>query len=368
MKEYAQGVARELKGFSAFEDFLPHDPDTQGLIVTKFADGEMEVEVRPSVRGQDIYLFASSARNPEGIPLEECKIEMYHAVDALRRAQAGRITLFEPYVSAGRSDRTTRRNSIGLWVHYKTLIGLGVNHILTYNIHSDMSVSMVDPVSCLMDNIPALELLKEHVTRVYIGDLETLRTVVRRDWVFCSVDAGGEVLAKRFASSFGTDMVVAHKQRDYGAPNRVLSTRILSGTPLGGKTVWVVDDILDTGRSVHGLIRELRAQGVRKVNLAIVHPVFSPPALRDLEALHRDGHLDTVVITDTVRLSRADLDRHPFIEVVGSARLSAEVIHRLHIQAPLSELLDAFRPERYFRSQGQSLGVEGILAASPEGH
>jgi ribose-phosphate pyrophosphokinase len=358
MKPYALAVSNELRAFSAHQDFLPHDPRTEGLIVTKFADGEMEVDVRPSVRGQDIYLFASSARNPERIPLEECKIEMYHAVDALRRAQAGRITLFEPYLSSGRSDRTTRRNSVGLWVHYKTLIGLGVNHILTYNVHSDMTVSMVDPVACLMDNIPALELLKEHVTRVYVRTRENLETVVRRDWVFCSVDAGGEVLAKRFASSFGTDMVVAHKQRDHLTPNRIQSTRILSGSSLGDKTVWVVDDILDTGRSVHALVRELKGLGVRKINLVIVHPVFSPPALESLDALHGEGLLDTVVVTDTVRISSEELEKHPFIHVVGSARLSAEVVHRLHTQAPLSELLDAFRPERYFQSRAESLGVE----------
>jgi ribose-phosphate pyrophosphokinase len=364
MKPYAEAVVRELERFSAYEDFQPHDPRSQGLIVTKFADGEMEVEVRPSVRGQDIYLFAGSATNPEGISLEECKVEVYHAVDALRRAQAGRISLFEPYVSSGRSDRTTRRNSVGLWVHYKTLIALGVNHIITYNLHSNMSVSMVDPVHCLIDNIPALELLKEHVTRFYVCDLETLNNVVRKDWVFCSADAGSEALAKRFASSFGTEMAVAHKQRDYGVPNRVLSTRILSGTSLAGKIVWIVDDILDTGRSVCGLIRELRPHGVRKVNLAIVHAVFSPPALQELSALHREGLLETVVITDTVRRASAELEVHPFIEVVGSARLSAEVVHRLHNQAPLSDLLDAFRPERYFRSQSQSLDIEGLGARS----
>jgi len=359
MRPYAAQVAKELRGYSAFEHFLPQDPDAEGLIVTTFADGEMEVDVRPSVRGQDIYLFASAARNPEGIPGAECKMEMYHAVDALRRAQARRITVFEPYVSAGRSDRTTRRNSVGLWVHYKTLIGLGVNHMITYNLHSDMSVSMVDPVSCAMDDIPALKLLKEHVTRTYVGSRAALESVVKRNWVFCSVDAGGEVLAKKFASSFGTDMVVAHKQRDYSTVNQVQSTRILSGSPLEGKTAWVVDDILDTGRSVYRLVQELKGRGVSKVNLAIVHPVFSPPALESLTELQRDGLLGAVVTTDTVRLCPSDLAEHRFVEVVGSARLSAEVVHRLFTDAPLSELFEPFRPEEYFSREGESLGVGG---------
>ena len=357
MRGYAEEVARKLRGYSAFEHFLPQDAASEGLRVTTFADGEMEVDVRPSVRGADIYLFASAARNPEGIPVSECKLELYHAVDALRRAQAGRITVFEPYMSAGRSDRTTKRNSVGLWIHLKALIGLGVNHLITYNLHSDMSVSMVDPVSCAMDDIPALKLLKEHVSRAYVGSRAALLSEVKQRWVFCSVDAGGEVLAKKFASSFGTEMVVAHKQRDYSTANQVQSTRILSGTPLEGKTAWVVDDILDTGRSVYRLVQELAVRGVGKVNLAIVHPVFSPPALESLSELHRRGLLGTVVTTDTVRLCPADLNAHRFVEVVSSAGLSAEVVHRLHTDAPLSELFEPFRPEDYFSREGESLGV-----------
>ncbi len=356
MRRYAADVVTELARFSAFEDFLPHDPEAEGLLVTKFADGELEVEVRPSIRGRDIYLFAGCSRNPAGIPVEESKIETYHAVDALRRAQARRITIFEPYVSAGRSDRTTRRNSVGLWVHYKTLIGLGVNHMITYNLHSDMSVSMVDPVSCLMDNIPALKLLKEHITRTRIGGSAGLEKV-KRDWVFCSVDAGGEVLAKKFASSFGTEMVVAHKQRDYSVANSILSTRVLSRGSLRGRTVWIVDDIMDTGSSIGRLIQELEGREVRKVNIAVVHAVLSPPALDSLAELHRAGLLDAVVTTDTIPIAPEALRKHRFIEVVSSARLSAEIIHRLHSDAPLSELFDPFRPDLHFRAEGESLGV-----------
>lgn len=356
MRRYAAEVVTELARFSAYEDYLPLDPEAEGLLVTRFADGEMEVEVRPSIRGRDIYLFAGCARNPAGISVEESKIETYHAVDALRRAQARRITLFEPYVSAGRSDRTTRRNSVGLWVHYKTLIGLGVNHMVTYNLHSDMSVSMVDPVSCLMDNIPALKLLKEHIVRTRIGGRAGLEAV-KRDWVFCSVDAGGEVLAKKFASSFGTEMVVAHKQRDHSVANSILSTRILSRGSLRGRTVWIVDDILDTGRSIQRLIQELEGREVRKINIAVVHAVLSPPALESLAELRRSGLLDAVVVTDTVALPPGALEEHGFLEVVSSARLSAEIIHRLHSDAPLSELFDPFRPDLHFKAEGESLGV-----------
>ncbi len=85
----------------------------------------MEAEIGTSVRGCDVFLFAGGGRNEAGLSAEENKVETYHAVDALRRAQAQRITVFEPYCGPGRSDRLTRRNSVGLWLHFKILISLG---------------------------------------------------------------------------------------------------------------------------------------------------------------------------------------------------------------------------------------------------
>ena len=111
MKNYTEKVINLLKTKKEYKN-LKGIHDIQGqLSVSRFADGEMEVETINSVRVKDVFLFANSARNELNISVEENKIEMYNTIDALRRAQAGRITLFEPYCSPGRSDRTTRRNS-----------------------------------------------------------------------------------------------------------------------------------------------------------------------------------------------------------------------------------------------------------------
>ena len=68
---------------------------------------------------------------------------------------------------------------------------------------------------------------------------------------------GGEKLARGFANSFGAPLVVAHKQRDYSKPNTIESINILSAEPLDGKSLWVVDDMIDTAVSAEKLIRTL---------------------------------------------------------------------------------------------------------------
>ena len=333
----------------------PHHPSEASLrgvlSVSKFADGEMEAELGTSVRGRDVFLFAGSARNSLGLSVEECKVETYHAVDALRRAQAGRITLFEPYCGPGRSDRLTRRNSVGLWMHFKALVGLGVEHYITLQLHSEKSKTFVDPVQCAFDDLPAHALLKAHLCDTVVGTADRLRSEVRTGWVFCSVDAGGESLAKRFATSFGTRIVIAHKQRDYSTPNTVESINILSSAPLEGSVVWIVDDMIDTAGSVHALVKELAERRPAEINIATVHPVFSPPALERLGELCDRKLVRSILATDSIECTPEVRKRLSCLRVVSSVGLAAEIVHRLNAELPLSPLLAPFDAEAYLSAQ-----------------
>lgn len=350
MREYASRVAYHIETFPEFHAMHQNNVLVGGLHTVKFADGEMEVEVSTSLRGKDVYLFGNAGRNAQGISVGESKLELYHATDALRRSQAGHITLVEPYCSASRSDRTTRRNSVGFWVHYKTLMSLGVDHIITFNLHSDKSRSIVDPTLCTIDDVPAMILLKEYITDTFIKSNQVLEEEIRARWLFCSVDAGGEGVAKRFAQAFGTELVIAHKQRNYNQVNSVQSINILSDTEIEGKDIWIVDDMIDTGGSVDALVRELKNRNVGSISIAAVHAVFSDPAVERLNTLHADGLLERVVVTDTVPYSESLKSVMPFLHVVSSARLSAELIMRLHQQGSLSPFFDPFDARTYLSS------------------
>lgn len=351
MRDYVDRVAYHIETFPEFHASNQSKDFVGTLNTVKFADGEMEVEVGTSLRGKDVYLFGNNAaRNSYNLSVEENKLELYHAVDALRRSAAGKITLFEPYCSSSRSDRTTRRNSVGFWMHYKTLASLGVNHIVTYNLHSDKSRTVVDPTIGAIEDIPAISLLKEYITDTFIKSISFLEEHVRENWLFCSVDAGGEGVAKKYAQAFGTQLVIAHKQRDYHQANVVESINILTSSEIEGKEIWIVDDMVDTGGSVYTLVRELKKRGVGKVNIAAVHPVLSPPAVSRLSKLHEEGLLENMVVVDTVPCSDTLKEEMPFLHVVSSARLSAEVIMRMHEEGSLSPFFDPFNAWEYLSS------------------
>ena len=350
MKNYAARVVTNLAKFPSFAGMTKIFDAVDLLQTDSFADGEMEVVVNYSIRGKDVFVFASCAHNEAGISVEEAKIELYHTIDALKRSQAATITVFEPFVSCSRSDRTARRSSVGLWVHVRILTGLGAQHIVTYQLHSDKSKSMVDPAICAFDDIPAMTLLEQYLCDAYIQSIERLENEVRPGWAFCSVDAGGEKLARVLANAFGAPLVIAHKQRDYSRANTIEAIHILSAEPVEGKVLWIVDDMVDTAGSVESLIRALAPLKPGEINIIAVHAIFSPPAAKRIAALSKDGLLNRIIVTDTVCCSQALRDQIPGIEIVPSAELSAKIIKTIVTNSSMSKLFRPFDASIYLKS------------------
>ncbi len=343
---YAKKTVEELQNHPERLLFPETIDFTQEISVRQFADGEMEVTLHKSVRGKTVFLFTCSARNDQGISVEECKIELYHIIDVLQRSHAHEIIIFEPYMSSSRSDRTTRRNSVGLWIHYKTIISLGADHVITYQMHSDKSKTIFDPCLCSIDDVPATSLLQKYLCDTTIHDKHIMDTEVADSWLFCSVDAGGEKLAKQFAAAFGTQLVVAHKQRSYEKVNTVECINILSAVPIEGKKIWIVDDMIDTAGSIYGLIRELGSRQCAEINVIIIHPVFSDPATSRLHELKNEGLLNRLIVCDTISCDKP-LQDMPFMEIVPSGRLSAQIVLTISQDRQMADIIDFFSPAAY---------------------
>jgi ribose-phosphate pyrophosphokinase len=210
---------------------------------------------------------------------------------------------------------------------------------------------MLDPTICTIDDIPALTLLKRYLCDVYIQSISALETEVRTHWAFCSVDAGGEKLARVFANSFGAPLVVAHKQRDYSKRNTVESIHILSAEPLEGKSLWIVDDMIDTGSSIEKLIHALAPLKPKDINVIAVHAVFSAPAQERMDALSREGLLSRMIVTDTVGCPDSIKQSVKNLEIVQSAELAAKIIKTIIGNESMSKLLVPFNAGIYLNNK-----------------
>ena len=125
--------------------------------VGRFSDGEVTVELKQNVRARDVFVIQSTCA-----PTNENMMELLIMVDALKRASAGRISAIIPYFGYARQDRRPRSTRVPITakVVANMLQAVGVNHVLTMDLHADQIQGLFDiPV----DNI--------YASPVLLGDL-----------------------------------------------------------------------------------------------------------------------------------------------------------------------------------------------------
>jgi ribose-phosphate pyrophosphokinase len=104
-----------------------------------------------------------------------------------------------------------------------------------------------------------------------------------------------------------------------------------------GKDCYMIDDMMDTGRSAVIGATALRKEGAKTVRIAAIHAVLSDPCYD----LLKDKPFDEVIVTDSIPLP-ARFREFSFIHVVSLASMLAECIERIVNNAPLSAVYSAY--------------------------
>ena len=71
-----------------------------GAKVTKFSDGEIQIEINENVRLKDVFIVQSTCA-----PVNDNLVELLLMIDAFKRSSASRITAVIPYYGYSRQDK-----------------------------------------------------------------------------------------------------------------------------------------------------------------------------------------------------------------------------------------------------------------------
>lgn len=86
------------------EEIASHIGTTLGkCTVSRFSDGEIQINIEESIRGCDVYVVQSTCS-----PVNEHLMELLIMLDALKRASAKSINIVMPYYGYARQDRKAR--------------------------------------------------------------------------------------------------------------------------------------------------------------------------------------------------------------------------------------------------------------------
>jgi ribose-phosphate pyrophosphokinase len=277
-------------------------------LITRFSDGEIRVEVGENVRGKDTYVIQSTCP-----PVNENLMELLVIMDALKRASARRINVVIPYYGYGRQDQKEKpRVPLSAKVVADLLSVAGADRVITIDLHADQIQGFFDiPVDHMFGTIVLSDALDKEM---------------RGNGIVVAPDSGGAERARLFASRLKLDMALMDYREENGHYPKIVGN-------VKGKKVIILDDLIDTARTILRTAKAAVLAGAESVDVCAVHPVLSGPALENIEA----SPIRRIMVTDTIPLSESAKACEK-IHIVSIAPMLAEVVKRVHFEEQLSPL------------------------------
>jgi ribose-phosphate pyrophosphokinase len=280
-----------------------------------FANGEIYARFDESVRGTDAFVLQSHCT-----PINEWLMEQLIMVDALKRASAKRITVVAPFFPYARQDKKGRgREPISARLVADLFKTAGADRIMSIDIHASQIQGFFDGP---FDHLFAMPVLLEHF-RAQL-DPETLTVV--------SPDMGRVRVADVWSDKLGAPLAIIHKRRDPFVPNQVSVHEIVG--QVEGRVCLLVDDLIDTGRTIVKAAEALKKAGAKGVVVAATHAVFSDPATEILQS----EFIDKVVVTDTLPIPEDK--RWDRLEVLSIAPTIAGAIREVFGDGSVTSMFD----------------------------
>ena len=308
---------------------------------TYFANGEIKAEIEESIRGKDVYIFQDvenhypvnfSGGEKKVLSVNDHLMTILVTVDAARYAGAHRITLVIPIYPYSRQHKSKGREGLTASRIGKIFESLGVNHIITLDIHS----------RDIANAFTVLRLENLHASYQIIRTLSSLDGILNDDFVVVSPDTGAVDRNKFFAAALNKPLALLYKERDYSRISKDADENNISELRLLGnvrdKTVFMADDMLGTGGTLLTGMKILKEHGARRVICSISLPLFSGDAVSYFDQAYKEGLFYRIIGTTAIYQEEV-LTREWYISVDISS-LFAQTISRLHQNLPLSSLLD----------------------------
>ncbi|MCZ0755782.1 ribose-phosphate diphosphokinase [Anoxybacillus sp. J5B_2022] len=280
--------------------------------VSRFSDGEIQINIEESIRGGDVFVIQSTSA-----PVNEHLMELLIMIDALKRASAKTISIVMPYYGYARQDRKARsREPITAKLVANLLETAGASRVITLDLHAPQIQGFFDiPI----DHLMGVPILADYFKNKNLQDI-----------VIVSPDHGGVTRARRLADRLKAPIAIIDKRRP--KPNVAEVMNIVG--QVEGKTAILIDDIIDTAGTITLAANALVENGAADVYACCTHPVLSGPAIERIQ----NSKIKELVVTNSIALpEEKKIDK---IVELSVAPLIAEAIIRIYEKQSISALFD----------------------------
>lgn len=301
--------------------------EARGIERKQFANTEVYVRPLESVRGTH-FLAIQALAAANGLTVNDALMELMIMVDAAKRASASEITAVVPYLAYSRQERKARgRDPISAAVVTGMLQNVGVDRIVSVDLHA---AAIQGNFHGPFDHLTAYPLISSELKSIVGENYDA--------FVIVSPDEGRTKESGEFANDLGLDVVHMPKSRDRSNPGTISRPKRIDG--VDGRTAIMVDDMLDTSRTLISAAHTLKDSGVKSVIVAATHGLFSDPALEILQ----DAPIDKMLVTDTVPQDRSKEALGDRLQVISSAPMIGRALLEIITHGSVSGI---FRNRNY---------------------
>lgn len=288
-KQLAQEIAQEL-GATLCDASVKH-----------FSDGEIQICINESVRGDDVFVVQSISD-----PVNENFMELMVMIDALRRSSAGTINVVIPYYGYARADRKARsREPITAKLIANFIQMAGADRVVAMDLHAGQLQGFF--------NIPVDHLLAIFTQAKYFIDNKLNENVV-----VVAPDHNSVKSARNLAQFLKAPIAIIDK-RDKNRNGDAL----VIGEVKGHRCI-VFDDMIDTGGKMVDAAQALTKAGASEIYACATHAVFSGDSVTEL----KDANFKEVVVTNTVAVPEEK--QFPSLKVLSVAPTFAKAISLIY--------------------------------------
>lgn len=241
--------------------------------VMKFPSGELQVTLTT------VPYACSSIQIQGSILSSDHLMELLQLVSALKYhiLPFVELSLVMPYCAYSRQDRIRNEGeSFSLKLFAQLINSCNFTSVLTWDNHSDVSTALIN--NCI--NVHP---------KYFISKIEHTYDY------FISPDAGSNKKVFACSQTFNTPMIRADKTRDV-TTGKIIDTQIFAtADQLANKTVLIIDDICQGGRTFIQLAEAIKAlQPSCTIHLYITHGFF------DIGLSYLSTHIDHIYTTSSV--------------------------------------------------------------------
>ena len=313
--------------------------DTQFV---RFNNGEGKVVIKESIRDKDLYILSDVSNydiyyKSYGRRHYLGPDEHFQDIKRILSAECGHATkrtVIMPYLYESRQDKKDSRESLDCAMSLKELEYMGVNEIITCDVHN----------KSVFNAVPSMAFENLYLSDMLILDFLEKEEITDFSKIICiSPDEGAMKRARFFSELLGNAPIGSfYKQRDYTrvvrGSNPIVDHRFLGPSDMEGKYAIVVDDMIASGGSILDTALSLKKLGVKRVYLMVTFALFTS-GIKKFDEYFQSGIIDRVYASNVSYVPKKYQDKEWFKYVDCSYKI-ANLINEVNYGHSIGEYIN----------------------------